>query len=149
MPSFLTDEDFAEIRSAIQDVTDTFLRLPITFKKLTGHLSRFSGDRKKTKTTSDIVVNGLIVWGGGGSSDGQFEIDETGKRDLDEGYILFNFDDMETAGLTDNENVIVMEGDTIIARDINYKITGVEPLGQLKDKDCVVKIYIKKLTQDG
>jgi len=151
MAKLLSDQDFADIRAAVNDVIETFAQLPIVYKKLRRRtLSRFNRESTTDQHFDSYNFNALEVWGNKGS-DGTLQTDEKGKWDLSGGYLLMAFDDIKTANLIDASNNLLMEPevDKVVIKGIEYEITGAMVAGQLKDKEVVVKIQFKKALKNG
>lgn len=149
MAKFLTDTDFADIRSAVNDAIETFAQLEVTYKKLRKRTrSRFNRELTTDQNFDDYILNVLEVWEK--NEKGMSQVDEKGKWDFSEGYLLVQFDAIETLGLVDVNGNITMDQDVdkVLIKGVEYEVNGVITLGQLKDKDCLVKIQFKKLLKN-
>lgn len=150
MASLLTDQDFLEIRTVIDDVIDTFMQLPIVYKQEINTLDRFNEDRDDKRTFQDHALTALVVWEKE-SADAQVTLTREGAVDLSDGYVMFGYDYLLEKNLidADGNQVFKPELDRIVIREIEYEIIGANQIGQWKDTDCLVKVHIKKQLQDG
>lgn len=150
----IDDPDFADIRANLNDVMETFFRKgdtgtnPAIYKKDTNALQRFNRDRSLNRNYQSIPVKILVVWDGDGTGSGN-TIDRNGSVDNTKGYFLMAYDAAETAGIVDaDQNVTITTPQDLITIDkIDYEITGVNLLGQLRDKYCLLKFHIAKRTK--
>lgn len=152
MASLLTDDEFAEIRETIHDVTDTFLRLPVIWKKDKNTATRMMRDIDHERQYDDINLQGLVVWEDKGNK-AILAKSLNGAVDLADGYVLFNYDDAQAAGvvtLTHNQ-IVNPAKDYLVFDNEKHEILGLNMLGQLKDKNCLLKVHFKKniRTNDG
>ncbi|RUP41614.1 MAG: hypothetical protein EKK63_04995 [Acinetobacter sp.] len=145
MSSLLSDNDFDEIRSAIKDVTDTFMQKPIMYHLDSNTATRMMKDINSERSYTVLNLLGLVVWENN-NKDGKNDQNRTGDVDLTIGYVLINFEDGEAAGILNNldELLITPPQDKISFDGSEYKIIGVNVIGQLKSKECLVKFHIKK-----
>lgn len=145
MASLLTDSDFDEIRGTIKDVTDTFLQLPIVWKKDRNTATRFMRDIDGERTYDDIALLGLVVWNDQGNG-ALLTKGLNGAIDLADGYVLLNYEDAQTAGVVSStHNQIVNPArDYLVFDNENHEILSLNMLGQLKDKNCLLKVHFKK-----
>lgn len=145
MASLLTDSEFNEIRDTIKDVTDTFLRLPIVWKKDKNTATRFMRDIDGVRTYDDIALSGLVVWNDQGNG-ALLSKGLNGAIDLADGYVLLNYEDAQTAGVVSStHNQIVNPAkDYLVFDNEKHEILSLNMLGQLKDKNCLLKVHFKK-----
>jgi hypothetical protein len=141
----LSDLLVQKIRNVIKQYpTDMLMRLPIRIQKVQKTLNRFGendnfelveyellGLQKEFNQSSDIVKEENI-----------------GKIDIADGYFLFNFDDLEEAGLIVNNLMLIDVTDFCVANGIKYQITSIHLVGQLVNKFTMVKILVKKIIQN-
>ena len=149
MAKFLTDQDFADIRTAINDTVETFAQLQVTYMKNRKRTrSRFNRELTTNHVFDNFTINVLQVWEK--NEKGMSQVDEKGKWDFSEGYLLAGFDAIETLNLVDENGNLTMDQnvDKLLIMGIEYEVIGVITLGQLKDKDCLVKIQFKKLLKN-
>lgn len=150
----ISDAEFDDIRSNLNDVMETFFRkgdtgtTACTYKKDTNQLKRFNRDRGLTRNYQDIPVKILVVWDSDGTG-AMNTIDRNGSVDISKGYFLIAYDAAETAGIVDsNQNILISTPqDLIIIDTVDYEITGVNLMGQLRDKYCLLKFHIAKRTK--
>ena len=151
MASLITDAEFAEIRSAINDVMDTFALVPATYRLRKANVpSRFKRDNKRADQTAgydDVAINVLIVWDDG-TERGQIAVMQSGAYDFSEGRVYMKYDDAIATSppLVDGSKNLVMqaEKDLFKFNNVEYDIIGVQLLGQLKDTDVLCELHIKK-----
>lgn len=148
MPSLITPEEFAEIRSVVQDVTDTFHKKSITYL-LRGESLDINNEDRTDQTLTPYVIMGLVVWSTT-TGEGRVEESREGNLDLTEGYVNFNYDDCDLVGLISGFRFIGMPDQDLIEFDgIRYKVIGIPPLGQFPEKNSLIKVNFRKLTRDG
>lgn len=142
MPTLLDTNTVLQFRNAIKDVTDTFLQLPIVYRKASGMPDRWG--EKDSQQFIDTNLLSLYV-----ESDNQTNTATTtskGAYDVNDGYFLFNFDDLDTLGLIQNGLPTFQPAtDYIIANSETYEVLGAPPLGQLIDRFTLVKVIVKKI----
>lgn len=145
MSTLLTDNDFDEIRSAIKDVTDTFMQKPIIYHLDSNTATRMMKDINTQRNFTAINLLALVVWENQ-NNEGKNETSRVGDIDLTVGYVLINFEDAKVAGILNNldELLINPPQDKISFTGMDYDIIGVNVIGQLKDKECLVKFHIQK-----
>lgn len=157
MTKLLTDSDFAEIRSAIGDVSETFLQKEITYRLFQDAMSRMNSDGNRNATYYDCPVNGLIVW-----SEKQPIETRQGIVDLSDGYILLNYDAIEAITypvpeVEEGEEAPIPEKvffgsgllmqeaqDRLIIDGEEMLILMVQQIGQLKDRNVMIKLFFQK-----
>lgn len=143
MAGLLSDTDILEIRDAIKQTTDTFLRLPIIYHLREKNFDRLNPDLALSKT--DFELSALQVYDK--TSDTALVDKKTqGKIDLSEGYLLFNFEDLDTAGLIDSEGRFKGKAtqDEFTAQGTLFEISGADALGQLDEKFSLLKLWFKR-----
>ncbi len=141
MAKLISDSEFAEIRTVINDVSETFLQKTVTYKLKTVSMDRMNRDRNEKGSFQDVNLDVLVVW-----DETEVETDRTnGVMDLSDGYLLVNWDYLETTPLLDSGVLKTNIGaDRVIVDDKELILIGIEKLGQLKDTFTVLKFYIKK-----
>lgn len=151
MPILISDDEFNEIRSAIRDVTDTFLRKVIVYKHKTVRANRAMMDVNKASGFDDYNINTLIVWNDGSRDGSEFEFTINGALNRAEGYALLSFDEMQEQNLIDvMENFVPgAMNDFVFFNDEMKEVIAVVRKGQLKDKDCVIKVYFKTMAKSA
>lgn len=146
--SLISDSLFDTIRNVhIKNVTDTFCRLPVVYKKDKNTATRMMRDVNLQRVYTTINLNGLVVW----STDkgGEVTLTEKGIVDLADGYVLVNYGDAKAAGLISSTDVLAVKPaqDTVSFNGQTYEVLGIIFSGQLKDVNCVAKIHFRKIIQ--
>lgn len=141
----ISDSEFAEIREVINDVQDTFYGEDITYRMDNNTVTRWQKDIQLQRTYTDIICKGLAVWENK-SGDGEDTKQLIGSHDYTQGYVLIKYDEAQEKGIVDNTDNFVTKTpqDLIVFNGATYDITGINMIGQLWDKNCVVKIHIQK-----
>lgn len=141
----ISDSEFAEIRQVINDVQDTFYGEDILYKMDNNTITRWQKDVQLQRTYNDITFKGLIVWENS-SGDGEDKKKLTGSYDYTQGYVLVKYDEALQKGVVNNQDnfTTTTPQDLIRFNKIDYYISGINMIGQLWDKNCVVKIHIQK-----
>lgn len=129
-----------EIFAAIHDVTDTFCQLPIAYELRGDSLDWANEDRNDEEVTIYNLM-GLIVY-----SDKKIDLKQYGVQDLGDGYVLFNWEDLQAAGLINGDNFPIMDParDYMTAQGVRLRALAVPPLGQLGIRQAVVKVFFMK-----
>jgi len=142
MPDLLSNSERAEIRSALKDVTDTFFKTTITIQKYNSFsVDRFNEDREDREYTSYEVL-GLKLERD--QERDRVRKDEAGDFERGTIEVYINFDDLETAGLTEGVNHTISETeDYMIVEGTRYEIDYIIKAGPLDEKNVLIKIYGK------
>ncbi|MCB9047613.1 MAG: hypothetical protein H6550_15880 [Chitinophagales bacterium] len=144
MSDLLTPSDRAEIRAALRDVSDTFNKTTITYKKWVGRATRFSsGD----STYTDYSILALVEYGN--LESGRFIIQESvndsGKLNSASVRITMNVDYLNsTHSLWDGTNNVALMNygaDRLFIGDQEYDITQLTYDGPLEAKPILCIIY--------
>lgn len=145
MPSLISDGEFAEIRDALRDVTDTFHQLEIIYRQYQGSIDRFQRDRNETAPV-DIPVNTFLEYKGK-----PVVMDQLGTLDYEELNAAFNYDYLQGINLIDaNGNpVMTPDKDYMIIRGITFRIIAVTTDGQLKDTPVLVNCTLRKVEKQA
>lgn len=157
MAKFLTDADFQEIRGAINDAVETFAQKTVYYSLSPAEtLSRFGRDKQNADNKTDYTLLALVVWD---APDAELQVDELGKFDFSMGYVLFSWDYLDTEGLivntvngdgiTEAKPIFRAEKDKIKIDGESLEVMGVVVQGQLKDRECVVKVFFKRGLKNG
>ena len=157
MAKFLTDSDFAAIREVVNDTVETFAQKPVLYKLSADQaLERFGRDRNRIDNKNVYNLLGLVVWN---APDAELKVEELGKYDFSMGYILFSWDYLDSEGLivtgvdekgnNTSKPVFIPEKDIVTVEGEDLEVYGVIVLGQLKDKESVVKVYFKRDLKNG
>lgn len=144
----ITDDEFAEIRGVIQDVTDTFHQKPIVYL-LKGNSLDINNEDREDEDKTPFNINGLVVWAKT-DTDAKVIKNTNGNIDLGEGYVNFNYDDCDVAGLISDLNFIGDAAKDLIQFDgVTYRILAIVPIGQFPLKNSIVRIIFEKIIQGG
>lgn len=144
----IDDATFAEIRAVIHDVTDTFHQKVITYI-IKGNSLDINNEDRDDEDLTRYDVNGLVVWAKT-DTDAKVMKMAGGNLDLGEGYVNFNYDDCDIAGLISNLRFIGdAEKDLIEFDGVKYRILAIVPIGQFPLKNSLVRIIFEKILQNG
>ena len=146
MSDLLSAGDWQEFRGAIQDVTDTFFNIPITYSRVIKHHSNWNENKENNSTKTDIILKGLSIYDKTGVS-ALNDRGEIGSMDLSEGYLYFNWWDLELLGLinpTTKEPVFNSNIDEASFFGSTYILTGHEQVGPFEDTFALVKVHFKR-----
>ena len=148
MAKFLSDSDFAEIRSTVNDVIETFAQKAIVYHIADKYtLNRFNRDNNNEVTKTDKNLLGLVVWE---VNKATLEVEEWGKYDFSVGYVLFGWDYLQNENLIpDQRPLFIPEKDEITIDGIKLEVMGIWTGGQIKDTDAVVKVFFKNNLKNG
>ena len=147
MTKLLTDQDFAEIRANLKDVTDTFLTKDVTYRLFQESMTRMNSDSNKNATYEDFILQSLVIH----ASNPPLE-SRQGIADLGEDYLLFSMDVL-LAAVNDNEAVLfgedgamLMTGpqDRLVIDGEEMLVDSVTPIGPLNGTEVLVKVIFKK-----
>lgn len=150
MAKLITDAIFAKIRKVTNDVQETFFQKTAVYRMDTNALQRFNSDMKSNRVYTDIDINIMCVWENESNTENSNDTaDRNSSVDKTRGYVLTQYDEAVTAGLVDVQQFVKgnTPQDLIVFDGHTFKITGVNLLGQLKDKYTVVKFHIEKTIQ--
>ena len=149
MPDLLTTQDFTDIRNAVNDVADTFFKQPISYKVDKDTATRFQRDIKTARVFTTVTLNALVVWEKTGNNS-ENKQSQTGAYDIYRGYCLVKYDDAATLGIIDSDkNVLVNPPqDKLTIGTVDYYVIGVNLIGQLGAKECLLKIHISTKQND-
>lgn len=148
MAILISDDEFAEIRAVIQDVTDTFHQKTINYLMRGDSLDLHNEDRTDESFTS-YALPGLVVWEKT-SDDAKVKESSKGNLDTAEGYVNFNYDDCDAADLISDLKFIGSADEDLIEFDsVRYKILAIVPIGQFPTKNSIVRIIFRKLIKNG
>lgn len=148
MPELITPGEFTEIRSVIQDVTDTFHQKTITYI-LKGESLDIHGEDRNDQDKTEYDIPGLVVWEKT-SDDAKVKKDSSGNTDLTQGYVNFNFDDCDAAGLISSLKFIGDKTRDLVKFDsVTYRIIGIVQIGQFPTKDSIVRVIFERIIPNG
>lgn len=146
MAELLSDSDWQEFQDAIQDVTDTFMKHSIVYHKITTKYSTWQENKENNSDTQDFNLLALSVYAktGSGGKDKRLAI---GSQDLTEGYLLFNWWDLEAKGLInpiDKTPLFNTNLDEATFFGNRYMLTGTEQVGPFREQFALVKVHFKR-----
>lgn len=144
MPSLLSDTEIAEIKSALKDVTDTFMVTPIQYLRAIDSIDRFNEDRED-EVFDNITLNGLVEYVDQ-AGDELIEDDSNGALNRQRVKVTFNTVDAQAVDLmtAEWEAKVQEEKDFFICKAIKYKVVKVITDGPLDEKDVLLVIYGKR-----
>lgn len=149
MADLLNPSDWAEFRSAIKDVTDTFAKNPVSITVNTKVYDEWNESKSGNTEGVDYSALGLLVFKST-QSNGAVNT-KNGNHDLYDGYALFNREDLQIIGLIDSSNmpIIVADRDDINALGKKYRVKSVVPVGPTEDNYALIKLWIKDLYKEN
>lgn len=144
MSSLISDSGWEKYQKVINDASDTFNQVVITWKKSVGGIDRF-GEDNKTERFQNIYLKCLVeynknrVWPATGYT-------ETGELDKQTQVILFNLDYLRNCGYVDSNNNFMFEPSTdrIIHNNVIWKCSGMTNLSQAGNKDLLCQLILQK-----
>ena len=133
-----------QIRKAFKSVTDTFSTIPAKISITGKSLDYYNEDRNDTGQTI-ITVKCLAVY----ESSGTGALDKIMRNEtfsFNEGYALFNVEDLRAAGLISVTGTALIQAtkDSIEVGGEKFKIMGINPLGYLINDYSLVKIHLER-----
>ena len=150
--SLLTPEDILAFKSAIKQVTDTFNKVPVKIIQRSKKVTVFNQSRKDTNTNTEYNLFALSIYDTQDTGS-EPKKSEAGSLDMTEGYLLFNFEDLDAAGLIgaapDYSPLIVANRDTVEFYGKVFEIEGVNLTGPVEDKYALVKLHFKRRKHGG
>lgn len=136
--SLLSADTVTKIFDAIQKTTDTFLKVPVRIRVRKANTDVWVG----SSGYDDYDLLSLKVVS---SDTKKVDFSEKGAFDNQQSYVLFNYSDLENAGLVVNgELMIVPNQDLVVINDKKYKITTVVEAGFLVNQYAIAKIFIQE-----
>jgi len=150
MADLLSSSDRQAFKDAIQDVTDTFFKVPIIIRKRSRSLSLFNEDVDDNSEFVDHNALGLWVPANTGDA-GKAEREPWGSVDLSEGRLLFNYCDIDDLGLIKPDKTFDFNPntDTIVSFGKEYEVEGSNLVGPNDDKFALIKIHFKNRINNG
>lgn len=145
----LSASDWTTIRSALQDVMDTFFKLDVqlTFRNKR-RLTKFHEKRNDNLSTITYALKALYVPENRDDTTSQANQDKKGYADLTEGILYFNYQYLLTYSPPLIENgipVIVANRDSVIVFGGEATIIGVNLVGPTESNFQLVKVHWKKI----
>lgn len=145
MAKLISQDEFTEIRTVLNDVQETFYGTQIIYKKDKNTVTRFQRDIEEKRTYVEYNLDVLVVWNATGNS-AEIVRNTIGASDENVGYCNVAYDEMLAKGLIDaNKNLITKPAeDKLIINNKEYPILALVKLGQLWNTEVVVKILFRK-----
>jgi hypothetical protein len=109
----------------------------------------FNESKEGSTSNTDINIIGLIVYAKTGTNAENSRM-ESGSVDLSTGYAMFNWNDLNTAGLIDGDNNPTFNSnvDEMEFMGYTFKMTGQELVGPFEDRFALVKVHFKRHMND-
>ncbi len=144
----LSSQDWAEFRSAIHDVTDTFMKLPVTYiQRRIRSLPGFHENRANDLLQTNYNLLALKVPESKDASQANVNQYPKGFIDVSEGYFLFSYPDLlaHNPPLIDSEGspVFIANKDSFFSNGKEVTIIGVNLVGPSENDFQLVKVYYK------
>ncbi len=148
MAKLISTAQFNQIRSAINDVIDTFMELDVTLIQPGKYFSKVG----EVSEESDLerVLKGLKV---AEESEEDLTTDRTnvGSVDKSEVDVYFGFDYLKglIPPLISSENKILIDPDTDSMKidEVLYRIIGAASVGPIKNVDALVIVRLKRMEE--
>lgn len=141
----LSSTQWNKFKSAIRDVTDTFMKEPVQYVKQVTSLDRFDEDRADRYTTP-ITLHTLIEWKSTKNTE-----DSKGTINREYAKLTFDMRVLAEAGLVIN-GVCTIEADKSIFNLLgsSYKVMACYPDAQAEDEHLlyIVEVQIDAVQQD-
>ncbi len=152
--NLLTVSDWAEFRSTLTDVKDTFLKMPVNYvQRGTRTLNPFHEHRKEDLTATVYALRGLKVERS--STDSEAKVMENAKGFMDnaEGYVLFDYQYLQAFTPTlinaDGRSIFIPNKDTLVCQGEELTIIGVDLVGPTEADFQLVKVHYKKVLSNN
>jgi hypothetical protein len=148
MPDLLTSNDWLEIRSAIKDVTDTFLKKPVIFiQRKQRKLVAFHENRAQDLSQTSYILNTLVVPNSTDGDRSQAKEELKGMLDNSQGYLLFSYVDLKnhTPSLiqSDGKPVFAENKDSFYFDGREVSIIGINTVANTESDFQLVKVHYK------
>lgn len=135
--SLINESQIAQIKAALQAVTDTFFEESVTYRQRNEPFAMFNNSRDSSPV--DHPIKGLVLF------NGDPDRGQADNRDEGELIIVFNMDDLAAASLLDNNRLPVFKRnqDTMLVFGDEFEIEDVIPVGPLAGYR-VCKVVLRK-----
>lgn len=152
MADLLSSSDWTDIRSALQDVMETFFKLPVTYVRRTDRkLQAFHEKRSADLVATNYPLLALMVPENKDDESAKSLEVNKGYADLSEGYLYFNYQVLlnHNPALIDanGKPVITANKDSLILMGKEVTITGVNLVGPSESNFQLVKVHYKQEIQ--
>ena len=148
MTKLISTAQFGQIRSALNDVIDTFMELDVTLIQPGEDFSKVGEETEESPV--ETILKGLKV-AEESSEDLETDRNNIGSVDKAEAEVYFGFDYLK--GLTpsligvDNEVLIDPDKDSMRIDGVIYRIIGAASIGPVKDLDVLVLTRLKRMEE--
>lgn len=134
----LTNAQWTKFKSAIRDVTDTFMKEPVQYIKQVTSLDRFDEDRTDRYTTP-ITLHTLVEWKSSKNTE-----DSKGTINREYAKLTFDMRVLAEAGLVVND-VCSIEADKSIFNisGSSYKVMAAYPDAQAEDENLLYIVEVQ------
>lgn len=152
--NLLTTSDWTDFRSALTDVKDTFLKMPISYvQRIKRTLHPFHEHRKEDLEATVYVLRGLKVERSSTDSEAKVMQSAKGFMDNAEGYILFDYQYLQAFTPSfinsDGKCVFIPNKDTLICQGEELTMIGVDLVGPTEADYQLVKVHYKKVMSNN
>lgn len=146
--NLISNGDWLEFRSALKDVKDTFLVLPVTYvQRRARTLNMFHENREADLQPVSYRLTCLKVEDENSDKADVMQA-QKGFADLAEGYLLFDYQVLQAYVPnfidSDGKCVIIPNQDTMICQGQELTIIGVNLVGPTQTDFQLVKVHFKK-----
>lgn len=148
MADLLTGGDWTEIRGALQDVMDTFFKLPVTFvSRRQRKLVAFHENRKDDLEETTFEMMALLVPNNKDESKSQVTQEPKGFIDTSQGYLYFNYKWLKDNNflLDDGLPNMIPNKDSFRFMGVEVSIIGVNVVGPTEADFQLVKVQYKNI----
>ena len=122
MSDLLSTGAISDIKAVLKQVTDTFSKTPVVYRRYGEVMNRFNEDRDKDAPISTHSILGMVQYAGAVRMSVESEHVE-GSQESNDVKITVNFADMVAAGLADGDLVICrVETDWMEVDGVNYNV---------------------------
>lgn len=146
--NLLTASDWSEIRSALTDVKDTFLIMPLLYIRRSGRRAvAFNDNREENLNFLAYALEGLIIEEHRDDSTAQVQEAQKGYADLSEGLVYFDYQKLQNLPQSfidaNGLPVFVPNKDTLYLFGREATIIGVNVVGPTQTDYQLVKVAYK------
>lgn len=150
----LAAQDWLDIRSALTDVKDTFLKKQIIYRQRTARtLNGFHEKRDNDLQQTDYVLMALIVENSTDQSMSQGQLTIKGEANFAQSYALFDYQKLKSHVPPfidlNGKSIFVPNKDTFIVNGEEVTILGVDLTGPTESDYQLVKVPFKKILNKG
>lgn len=144
MTDLLSTDQVAQIRQAMDDISDTFA-FPVTIKKTSITNTAFGNDLTVDSSHNFTAIRDYTKKE---DTDNVYRR-EMGPEDFHEVDLYILWDDFDTEGLIDaNDGILLDYNDIVEMEGVNWKLTAFGPVAQLTKKPSFVFLRIQRRFMD-